>query len=93
MQRSPPVHWAFVVHPLVQLPIFPLHVSMPLVDCPAHFVFEGTQLAESPVPFPVQLDAGAHWLALLMHCPLAHWESDVHRHPVLVALQVPTAHE
>jgi hypothetical protein len=54
---------------------------------------EGTQLAASPVPVPVQVEPVQPAWPALTHWPLGHWLSFVHRHAVPDALQIPLGHE
>jgi len=57
---------------------------------------EGTQLAASPAPVPVQValvQVGVPLTVVGMHWPLGHWLSAVHRHAVPAALHMPLEHE
>jgi hypothetical protein len=57
---------------------------------------DGTQLAASPDPVPVQLalvQVATPLTVVGMHWPLGHWLSAVHRQAVPAALHVPLGHE
>jgi hypothetical protein len=98
LTHFPLLHWLLAVHQqgvpaaphvpvddetLSQLPVEHENV--------APVALSGWQLAASPLPDPVHVPV--HWLAELMHFPLEHWLSAVHRHAVLPELGVPTEQE